>query len=62
MPAHRISRPLFARFYARVSPAMDAAGMAARRQQLLEGQPHLASTEPHGLSRGVRRPGARLGA
>ena len=37
MPAHRTSRPLFAWFYARVSPAMDAGGMAARRQQLLEG-------------------------
>src|SRR5215831_13528696 len=37
MPAHRISRPLFARFYARVSPAMDAGGIAARRQQLLAG-------------------------
>ena len=36
MPAYRTSRPLFARFYARVSPAMDAGGMAARRQQLLE--------------------------
>ena len=37
MPARRISHPLFARFYARVSPAMDAGGIAARRQQLLEG-------------------------
>jgi len=37
MPAPRISRPVFARFYARVSPAMDAGGMAARRQQLLAG-------------------------
>ena len=37
MPAHGISRPLFARFYARVSPAMDAGGIAARRRQLLEG-------------------------
>lgn len=37
MPAHKISHPLFARFYARVSPAMDAGGMAARRQQLLAG-------------------------
>jgi SAM-dependent methyltransferase len=37
MPAHRISHPLFARFYARVSPAMDAGGIAARRQQLLAG-------------------------
>ncbi len=36
MPAHRTSRA-FARFYARVSPAMDAGGMAARRQRLLEG-------------------------
>src|SRR5215467_4062805 len=37
MPAHRISHPLFARFYARVSPAMDAGGIAARRQRLLAG-------------------------
>jgi ubiquinone/menaquinone biosynthesis C-methylase UbiE len=37
MPARRISHPLFARFYARVSPAMDAGGIAARRRQLLEG-------------------------
>src|SRR5262249_13697290 len=29
--------PLFARFYARVSPAMDAGGIATRRRQLLEG-------------------------
>ena len=35
MPAHRTSRAF--RFCARVSPAMDAGGMAARRQQLLEG-------------------------
>src|SRR5262249_24773403 len=37
MPAHRTSHPLFSRFYARVSPEMDAGGIAARRQQLLEG-------------------------
>jgi len=37
MPVHRISHPVFARFYAQVSPAMDAGGMAARRRQLLQG-------------------------
>jgi ubiquinone/menaquinone biosynthesis C-methylase UbiE len=37
MPARRVSHPLFARFYARVSPAMDAGGIAARRRQLLAG-------------------------
>jgi ubiquinone/menaquinone biosynthesis C-methylase UbiE len=37
MPAHRTSHPLFSRFYARVSPAMDAGGIAARRRQLLAG-------------------------
>ena len=41
MPAHRSSRPLFARFYARVSPAMDAGGIAARR--LLE---HVRADSP----------------
>jgi ubiquinone/menaquinone biosynthesis C-methylase UbiE len=37
MSALRTCHPLFARFYARVSPAMDAGGIAARRQQLLAG-------------------------
>jgi ubiquinone/menaquinone biosynthesis C-methylase UbiE len=37
MSARRTSHPLFSRFYARVSPAMDAGGIAARRQQLLAG-------------------------
>ena len=37
MSPERRGHPLFARFYARVSPAMDAGGMAARRQRLLEG-------------------------
>jgi hypothetical protein len=33
----RISHPVFARYYARVSPAMDKGGMAEHRQQLLQG-------------------------
>ncbi len=37
MPAQRISHPVFARYYARLSPAMDKGGMAARRRQLLHG-------------------------
>jgi len=37
MPARGTSHPLFSRFYARVSPVMDAGGIAARRRQLLEG-------------------------
>jgi len=37
MPARGTSHPLFSRFYARVSPVMDAGGIAARRRQLLGG-------------------------
>jgi ubiquinone/menaquinone biosynthesis C-methylase UbiE len=37
MPTRRISHPVFARYYARISPAMDKGGMAAHRQQLLHG-------------------------
>jgi ubiquinone/menaquinone biosynthesis C-methylase UbiE len=37
MPVQRISHPLFARYYARISPAMDKGGMAAHRRQLLQG-------------------------
>jgi ubiquinone/menaquinone biosynthesis C-methylase UbiE len=37
MPAQRISHPAFARYYARISPAMDKGGMAAHRRQLLHG-------------------------
>jgi ubiquinone/menaquinone biosynthesis C-methylase UbiE len=37
MPARRISHPVFARYYARISPAMDKGGMAAHRRQLLHG-------------------------
>jgi ubiquinone/menaquinone biosynthesis C-methylase UbiE len=37
MPEQRISHPVFARFYARVSPGMDKGGMAAHRRQLLQG-------------------------
>ena len=37
MPVQRISHPLFARYYARISPAMDKGGMAAHRRQLLHG-------------------------
>ncbi len=37
MPAQRISHPVFARYYARLSPAMDKGGMAAHRRQLLHG-------------------------
>lgn len=37
MPAGRKGHPLFARFYARVSPGMDAEGMAAYRQRALTG-------------------------
>jgi ubiquinone/menaquinone biosynthesis C-methylase UbiE len=33
----RVRHPLFARFYARVSPAMEQGGMAARRTDLLRG-------------------------
>jgi ubiquinone/menaquinone biosynthesis C-methylase UbiE len=35
MPAQRISHPVFARYYARVSLEMDDGGMAAHRRQLL---------------------------
>ncbi|HCU95817.1 MAG TPA: SAM-dependent methyltransferase [Actinobacteria bacterium] len=37
MPAQRASHPVFARYYARVSLAMDKGGMAAHRRQLLAG-------------------------
>ena len=37
MPARSISHPVFARYYARISPAMDKGGMAAHRRQLLHG-------------------------
>jgi hypothetical protein len=37
MPAQCISHPVFARYYARLSPAMDKGGMATHRQQLLQG-------------------------
>lgn len=37
MPVRRISHPVFARYYARISPAMDKGGMAAHRRQLLHG-------------------------
>jgi ubiquinone/menaquinone biosynthesis C-methylase UbiE len=37
MPARRVSHPVFARYYARISPAMDKGGMAAHRRQLLHG-------------------------
>ena len=37
MPADRKNHPLFARFYARVSPGMDAEGMAGYRQRALAG-------------------------
>ncbi len=37
MPVQRISHPLFARYYARISPAMDKGGMAAHRRQILHG-------------------------
>jgi len=37
VPAERKSHPLFARFYARVSPGMDAEGMAGYRQRALAG-------------------------
>jgi hypothetical protein len=37
MPAQRISHPVFARYYARLSSAMDKGGMATHRQQLLQG-------------------------
>jgi hypothetical protein len=33
----RRRHPVFARWYARVSPAMDEGGLAAHRQQVLEG-------------------------
>ena len=37
MPAGRKRHPLFARYYARVSPGMDAEGMVAYRQRALAG-------------------------
>ena len=37
MPAGRKGHPLFARFYARISPGMDAEGMAGYRQRALAG-------------------------
>ena len=37
MPAQRKGHPLFARFYARISPGMDAEGMAVYRQRALAG-------------------------
>src|SRR5207245_3633587 len=37
MPAERRGHPLFARFYARVSPGMDAGGMAECRKLALAG-------------------------
>ena len=37
MPAERKGHPLFARFYARVSPGMDTQGMAGYRQRALAG-------------------------
>ena len=37
MPAGRKGHPLFARFYARISPGMDAGGMAGYRQRALAG-------------------------
>ena len=37
MSAPRISHRVFARYYARISPAMDKGGMAAHRRQLLHG-------------------------
>lgn len=37
MPSGRRGHPLFARFYARVSPGMDAGGMAGYREQALAG-------------------------
>lgn len=37
MPAQRSSHPIFARYYARVSLAMDNGGMAAHRRNLLQG-------------------------
>ena len=37
MPTGRKRHPLFARYYARVSPSMDAEGMAAYRQRALAG-------------------------
>jgi ubiquinone/menaquinone biosynthesis C-methylase UbiE len=37
MLAQRISHSVFARYYARLSPAMDKGGMATHRQQLLQG-------------------------
>jgi hypothetical protein len=37
MPAYRASHPVFARFFARASLAMDAGGIAERRRQLLQG-------------------------
>jgi ubiquinone/menaquinone biosynthesis C-methylase UbiE len=37
MPARRVSHPVFARYYARISPAMDKGGMAAHRRRLLHG-------------------------
>ncbi|MGH7722133.1 MAG: class I SAM-dependent methyltransferase [Candidatus Dormibacteria bacterium] len=37
MPKNTVSHPVFARFYARVSPSMDRGGIADRRRQLLAG-------------------------
>jgi ubiquinone/menaquinone biosynthesis C-methylase UbiE len=37
VPTGRVSHPIFARYYARVSPSMEAGGMADYRQQLLAG-------------------------
>jgi ubiquinone/menaquinone biosynthesis C-methylase UbiE len=37
VPAERKGHPLFARYYARVSPGMDAEGMAGYRQRALAG-------------------------
>jgi ubiquinone/menaquinone biosynthesis C-methylase UbiE len=37
VPAGRKGHPLFARFYARISPGMDAGGMAGYRQRALAG-------------------------
>ena len=37
MPADPARRRLFGRYYARVSPAMDAGGLAGYRQRLLAG-------------------------
>ena len=37
MPPGRRGHPLFARFYARISPGMDAEGMAGYRKRALAG-------------------------